>query len=171
MKHLQMMTPMHHRHSTSSPSVAEVMLHMRSTEDVERAIRATCAAGILAGVGYAVGALWEVVGSGLKAMPASAPGDLLVATLLFGAVYGVLRYSRVASVALLAVFVGTQLHTLTGDVGGVTGVVASAVSLIFIFIFVRGVQATFTYYRLIRRFDSWQQTMDSALDPRLFEDD
>ena len=44
-------------------------------------------------------------------------------------------------------------------------------SILFIFLFVRGLQATFVYHKLARVHANWERTMDSLLDPRLFEDE
>lgn len=148
-------------------TLVEVLLNMRTMADVDRALRVTCVAGFASGALLVGAALWRVSGSGPTLSTALM---LLTAMLTFATVFGVTRYSRAAALSLLALFVAGHFLAL-GGVTGLAGGVAIVFGVALIFVFVRGVQATFAHHRLARRFDSWQRSMDSAIDPRLFEDD
>ena len=150
-----------------APSVVELLLNMRSAQDVERAVKATCLVGFASGVIYIVAAFW-VASSQLQNMGVAI--YLGGALLTFLMVFGVMRFSRLAAAGLLAVCMATQALVWMGEPSAVR-VLTGILSIFFVFIFVRGVQATFVHHKLTRRFDAWQRTMDSALDPRLFEDE
>ena len=143
-------------------------LNMRTPYDVDRSIRAACIAGFVAGVLYAGVGISQVVSLGYA--PGGAMLLLFGAMLLFGLVRALLRYSRLAALGLLTL--GSALHLLAWyDSQGVVRVGMSVVLLALVFFFARGLQATLMHRRLARRYSAWQQTMDSALDPRLFEEE
>lgn len=140
---------------------------MRSPRDVERALRAACAAGALAGATILLGSLYAAIRFG----PSMTSLFLMfMAALMLALVYGMSQFSRAASLGLLALFVGALLLAVNAPTTP-AAVGISAVSLCFVFLLVRGVQATFMHRLLLREFTMWQRTMHSSMDPRLFEDD
>ena len=148
--------------------MTEDLLTMRTPYDVDRSIRAASIAGLVAGLLYAGVGIVQVVRLGYA--PANAMMLLFGAMLLFGLVRALLRYSRLAAVGLLAL--GSALHLLAWyDAQGVVRVGMGVVLLGLVFFFARGLQATLVHRRLAKRYGAWQRTMDSALDPRLFEEE
>jgi hypothetical protein len=150
-----------------TPTVVEFLLNMRSAQDVERSIKATCLAGLAVGVIQVVSALWQVSGTGASGSTLFA---LATALLMFGSLIGVMRFSRMSAAALLVVYLATQVRLWVFEPGG-GNVVMGLFSILFIFLFVRGLQATFVYHKLAKTHANWERTMDSLLDPRLFEDE
>lgn len=140
---------------------------MRTGRDIERAIRATSVAGLLAAASQVVVALWRVSTFGPSMWTAMA---LLTALLLLAMVFGVTRHSRAASVGLLMLYVTSQIFQWRGMPQGLE-LIGGMIALVLVFLMVRGIQACFVFHRMERRFDQWQRTMDSTLDPRLFEED
>lgn len=150
-----------------TPTVVEYLLNMRSAQDIERSIKAACLAGLAAGVFQVVSALWQVSGAGISNATLF---SLTTALMMFGSLIGVMRFSRMAAGVLLVVYMLTQLHHWMLDPAG-GNVIMGLFSLLFVFLFVRGLQATFAYHRLAKVHANWERTMDSLLDPRLFEEE
>ena len=83
-------------------------------------------------------------------------------------IFGLVRHSRVCAVGLLLAFGAGQIaHWSAGTLPSVALVVLSVGGA---FVFARALQATLVSHRMARRFEAWQETMSSAMDPRLFED-
>ena len=141
----------------------EVMLNMRTALDIQRAIKlgAVCAVG------------WVLLS--FVCVFASPPADtqvairpLICAILALLMVFGIVRHSRVGATCLLIIFGAGQIaHWVAGTLPAVALV---ALSVGGAFIFARALQATLVAHRMARRFEAWQKTMSSAMDPRLFED-
>lgn len=149
-----------------SPTVVDMVFNMRTAADVERALRAACLAGFFAAILQVLTALWYVLGGRATVVEAVM---LFSAMIMFGMVFGMTRYSRLSAVGMVAVYGGVQVYQWIGVLSPIS-VISGIFSLIFVFVFVRGVQATFAFHKLERQFGSWQRTMDSSLDPRLFDD-
>lgn len=150
-----------------SDSLPELLLNMRSARDIERAIRAACVAGGVAAGVQVLLTCWRAYNDG-AGIPTAV--GVMSALILTGFVYGVMRGSRAASAGLVVFYLLTQFYVWRGTGQGGLGLMGGMLALVLVFFMVRGVQATFTAYRMERQFDSWQRTMDSTLDPRLFED-
>ncbi len=149
-------------------TLSEMLLNMRSAEDIERAQRAACVAGLVAAASQVLLAIWRVVLSGASIWTAV---NVAGAVILLGFVYGVLRTSRASSVGLVVFYMLTQLYQWRGMENQGIGLMGGMVALVLLFFMVRGVQATFAFHSMERHFDSWQRTMDSTLDPRLFDEE
>lgn len=148
-------------------TLPELLLNMRSSQDIERSIRAASVAGGVAALTQALFALWRAYNDG--AGMGTAIG-LVSALTMLGFVYGVMRGSRAASIGLVVFYLLSQFYVWRGLEQGGIGLLGGMLALVLVFFMVRGVQATFTFHRMERQFDSWQRTMDSTLDPRLFEE-
>ncbi len=149
-------------------SLPELLLNMRSATDIERAIRAASIAGGVAAGTQALFTLWRTYHDGASMFTGL---GLMGALITLGFVYGVMRGSRLASVGLVAFYMLSQFLVWRGLEQGSMGLMGGMLALVLVFFMVRGVQATFTFHRMERQFDSWQRTMDSTLDPRLFDDE
>lgn len=148
-------------------SLPELLLNMRSSKDIERAIRAASIAGGVAAGTQVLFTLWRAYNDGVSVNTGvGIVGGLI--TLAF--VYGVMRGSRAASAGLVVFYLLTQFYVWRGLEQGGIGVMGGMLALVLVFFMVRGVQATFTFHHMERQFDSWQRTMDSTLDPRLFDE-
>ncbi len=149
------------------PTPMQRLLAMRSPRDVQRALRAACAAGALASATILLGSLYSAI---LFGPTMSSLFLVFMASLMLALVYGMSQFSRAASLGLLVLFVGTLMLAVTSPATP-QAVIISSVALWFVFLLVRGVQATFMHRLLLREFSMWQRTMHSSMDPRLFEED
>ena len=138
---------------------------MNTEEDVDRAVRTACLAGLLAGA-LLIFSTWQH----MQRLDLSAVFGLLSGALMLGLSWGLTRYSRACAVALLLLYTAGKLLvvlTQAPTLSLITGVVA----LVFVLAFVRGVHGTFAHHRMAKRYDQWQRSMDQSIDPRLLEDE
>lgn len=141
-------------------------LDMKTTQDVNNAVRIACIAGVIAG-GMLLFSAW--MNGQRSGYDVSALFGLFSGAVMIGLAYGLTRYSRACAVALLLLYTGGKLAvvlTQTGRVSVLTGLLAVA----FVYAFVRGVQGTFAHHVHKSRFAKWQGDVDNTIDPRLFED-
>ena len=153
---------------SSHPSIPELLLNMRSDQDITRALRAAGVAGLLAAALLLVAALWQTWRHGFVL---ELGVGLLGAAVIAGLSYGVVRAHRLSSVALVVCYVAAQTYSWRSEGVMTSTTLSLIVAVPLLFFMVRGVQATWTYHRMERRFDAWQRAMDRTLDPRLFERD
>lgn len=141
-------------------------LDMKTTQDVNNAVRLACIAGVIAG-GMLLFSAWMT--GQRTGYNVSALFGLFSGAVMIGLAYGLTRYSRACAVALLLLYTGGKLAvvlTQTGRVSVLTGILAVA----FVYAFVRGVQGTFAHHVHKTQFAKWEGEANNTIDPRLFED-
>jgi hypothetical protein len=138
---------------------------MDNPREIERFARSALLAGLLQA------AILVFMGLGQWRMGAGAMVPLGSAVLMATLALSLRRYSRIGAVGLLVFFIlGRTL--LWGGLSwsmDLVGAVQLGLSLVFLYTFARGVQATFAHQTLTRRYDSWQREAEDDLDPRIFE--
>ena len=138
---------------------------MDNPREIERFVRSALLAGLIQA------AILVFTGLGQWRMGAGAMVPLGSAVLMATLALSLRRYSRIGAVGLLGFFVlGRSL--LWGGLSWSMDLVGAAqlgLSLVFLYTFARGVQATFAHHALTRRYDSWQREAEDDLDPRIFE--
>lgn len=144
---------------------------MRSAQDIERAQRGACIAGVVGALTQLLFPLGRFFFSSGGPASMLMPLHVMSTVILLGLVYGVMRTSRVSSLALVGFYMLTQLYQWRGMENEGLGLMGGILALALLFFMVRGVQATFAFHRMERHFDTWQRTMDSTLDPRLFDEE
>lgn len=160
------------RRPSSQRNLLEILLNMRSAQDIERAQRSACIAGGVAALTQLLLPLAQLfLSSGATSASILMPLHVMSAVILLGLVYGVVRTSRISSLALVGFYMLTQLYQWRGLQNEGLELMGGLLALTLLFFMVRGVQATFAFHRMERHFDTWQRTMDSTLDPRLFDEE
>jgi hypothetical protein len=138
---------------------------MENPREIERFVRSALLAGVIQAAILAFTGLGQLrLGTG--AMVSFGSAGLMAALAL-----SLRHYSRSGAVALLGLFVVGRLFLWGGlswsmDLMGATQL---GLSLVFLYTFVRGVQATFVHHRLTRRYDAWRREAEDELDPRIFD--
>ena len=160
------------RRSSSQTNLLEILLNMRSAQDIERAQKSACIAGVVAALSQLFLPLARLFfSSGATSASIMMPLHVMSTIILLGLVYGMMRTSRLSSLILVGFYMLTQLYQWRGLENEGLGLMGGMLALAILFFLVRGVQATFAFHRMERHFDTWQRTMDSTLDPRLFDEE
>ena len=155
--------------TTASPAMTPAptkALSMKTPQEIDRAVRTACFAGVIAGV-MILFQTWTTL-SRVGASGATFFG-LFSGALMFALAYGMTRYNRACAIMMLLFYTTGKLlavFTQANRLSVFTGLIA----LVFVFAFVRGIQGTFAHHKLKRRFTNWRQDMDRDLDPALFDE-
>lgn len=137
---------------------------MRTEEDIDRAVRTACMAGLLAGA--------MIIFTTLNAkgpLTSASFFPIFSGLLMFGLSWGMTRYNRLCAVALLLLYTSGKLFVVFTQAPRLS-IFTGLITLVFVFAFVRGVQGTFAHHQLSKKYQQWQRHMDQSIDPRLFED-
>lgn len=140
-------------------------LIMRTEDEVDKAVRTACFAGVIAG---AMIIFSTFNGQGPLGLKEAFP--LFSGLLMIGLSWGLTRYNRMCAVALLLLYTAGKLLVVLTQAPRLS-VFTGLITLVFVFAFVRGVQGTFAHHRMGKRFEQWQRSMDKSIDPRLFDED
>lgn len=139
---------------------------MQTTQDVDRAVRTACFAGVIAGLMVII-STWSSISK--VGVHTGTFFGLFSGALMFALAYGMTRYNRACSVALLLLYATGKLLVVFTQAQRLS-VFTGLITIMFVFAFVRGIQGTFAHHRLKTKYNSWKQDMDRQLDPGLFED-
>ena len=138
---------------------------MENPREIERFVRS----GLLAGLIQAV--ILIVTGLGQWQLGQSAFITFASAALMTILALSLRRYSRIGAFSLLGFYVLGRAWLWGGLSWSMDpmGAAQLALSLVFLYIFARAIQATFHHHRLTRRYDAWQREAEDDIDPRLFD--